>query len=213
LCDGVHCQAYKGKNYSLSYHAIIAKAVSDTRDLVMVDSTGAVIDAPFHANCGGQTMNSEDVWGSYKYYLRSVSDSFCKYQRNSSWEKKISLAEWKNFLISNKFHQPFASNVLFDFTQGKRKSSYHIGSDSVSLRKVREYFNLKSTFFNVKTEGDSILISGKGFGHGVGLCQDGAIQMAKHGYSYTDIINHYFKGIKIVSYKSLPFYQSVLSND
>ncbi len=213
LCDGVHCQAYKGKNYSLSYHAVIAKAVNDTRDLVMVDTSGSVIDAPFHANCGGQTMNAEDVWGSYKYYLRSVNDSFCKYQRNIYWKKKISMVEWKNFLTSNNIDFPLANDTAFNFVQPNRKSFYNIEKDSISLRKIREYFNLKSTFFNLKTEGDSLLISGKGFGHGVGLCQDGAMQMAKRGYSYSNIIAHYYKGVKIVSYKSIPFYQSILSDD
>ncbi|NMC98338.1 MAG: hypothetical protein GYA62_01260, partial [Bacteroidales bacterium] len=83
-------------------------------------------------------------------------------------------------------------------------------NDNISLRKIRENFNLKSTYFSVKADGDSLIFSGKGFGHGVGLCQDGAIQMAKKGFSYSDIIRFYYKGVRIVSYKSLPFYQSIL---
>jgi len=211
LCDGVHCQAYKGKNYSLSYHSIIAQAVNETKDLIIVDSENNVITATFHANCGGQTMNSEDVWGRPKYYLRSVNDSFCQYQRNTAWEKKISIADFKAFLRTNKFSE---HNIQADlsFSQTTRKAYYKIHNDSISLRKIRESFNLKSSFFSIKPDGDSLIFKGKGYGHGVGLCQDGAIQMAKKGYSYADIITFYFKGVRIVSYKSLPFYQSILGD-
>ncbi|NSW45290.1 MAG: SpoIID/LytB domain-containing protein [Bacteroidales bacterium] len=209
LCDGVHCQAYKGKNYSLSYHSIIAQAVNDTKDLIIVDSENNVITATYHANCGGQTMNSEDVWGRAKYYLRSVNDSFCQYQRNTTWEKKIPITDFKTFLRTNKFSELSIQSDL-SFNQAFRKAYYKINNDSVSLRKIRESFNLKSSFFSIKPDGDSLIFKGKGYGHGVGLCQDGAIQMAKKGYSYADIITFYFKGVRVVSYKSLPFYQSIL---
>lgn len=210
LCDGVHCQAYKGKNYSLSYHSIISQAVNDTKDLVIVDSSGTVITATFHASCGGQTMNSEEVWGRPKYYLRSVSDPYCQYQRNTAWEKTISIADFKKFLSENKVSVDNLTAEDFNFSQTQRKAYYKIKNDNISLRKIRENFNLKSTYFSVKADGDSLIFSGKGFGHGVGLCQDGAIQMAKKGFSYSDIIRFYYKGVRIVSYKSLPFYQSIL---
>lgn len=210
LCDGVHCQAYKGKNYSLSYHSIISQAVNDTKDLVIVDSSGTVITATFHASCGGQTMNSEDVWGRPKYYLRSVNDPYCQYQRNTAWEKKISIDDFKKILSENKISVENLSNVDFNFSQTQRKAFYKIKNENVSLRKIRENFNLKSTFFSVRSDGDSLIFTGKGFGHGVGLCQDGAIQMAKKGYAYSDIISFYYRGVRIVSYKSLPFYQSIL---
>ncbi|MGQ9846070.1 MAG: SpoIID/LytB domain-containing protein [Bacteroidales bacterium] len=210
LCDGVHCQVYKGKNYSLSYHSIISQAVNDTKDMVIVDSSGTVITAAFHANCGGQTMNSEDVWGKPKYYLRSVNDPYCQYQRNSAWEKKISIADFKKFLSENKISVDNLTAEDFNFSQTQRKAFYKIKNDNISLRKIRENFNLKSTYFSVKADGDSLIFTGKGMGHGVGLCQDGAMQMAKKGFSYSDIINFYYKGVRIVSYKSLPFYQSIL---
>ncbi len=214
LCDGVHCQAYKGKNYSLSAHSIISEAVEETRNLVVIDSTGMVISASFHANCGGQTMNSEDVWGSVKSYLRSVNDSFCQYQRNTYWEKKISVSEWLNFLQSqypslSKNYQP----SIWNFNQTQRKSSLTVNNTSVSLRKIREYFQLRSTYFSIEVNSDSLIFKGKGFGHGVGLCQDGAIQMAERGYKAEDIIKYYYMGVRVVSYLQLPFYQSILTNE
>ncbi|MCX7862885.1 MAG: SpoIID/LytB domain-containing protein [Bacteroidales bacterium] len=212
LCDGVHCQAYKGKNYSLSYHSIISEAVTETHDLVIVDSSNMVITAAFHANCGGQTVNSEDVWGKPKSYLRSVTDNYCQYQRNSQWEKSISMNEWQQFLLNN-YPQLATKNYSWSFYQTTRKGYFRINNDSIWLRKVREYFQLRSTFFSIYQHNDSIVFKGKGFGHGVGLCQDGAIQMAKKGFNAIDIIRFYYKNVKIISFKEIPFYQSILPSN
>lgn len=213
LCDDVHCQAYKGKNYSLSFHSIISEAVEETKNLVIVDSADVIITAAYHANCGGQTMNSEDVWGKAKPYLRSIQDSFCQHQRNSNWEKKISAKDFQTFLQGQSPNLSKNFNINdWHFYQTNRKSTIKIRNDSVSLRKIREQFQLRSTYFSIIPSNDSLIIRGKGFGHGVGLCQDGAIQMAKRGYKAEDIIRYYFKEVKIVSYLELPFYQSILFN-
>ncbi len=209
LCDGVHCQVYKGNNYSLSYHSIIAEAVIETHDMIIIDSSNMVITAAFHANCGGQTANSEDVWGKAKTYLRSVNDPYCQYQRNTTWEKSISLNEWNQFLSAN-YPQLLHINQNWNFGQSTRKGYFKVKNDSIWLRKVREVFQLRSTYFSIIHNGDSLTFKGKGFGHGVGLCQDGAIQMAKRGFKADDIIKFYYKGVRIVSFKELPFYQSIL---
>lgn len=68
---------------------------------------------------------------------------------------------------------------------------------NIPLRKIREDFHLKSTFFNICIAEDSVLFSGRGFGHGVGLCQEGAMQMASLGFSAIDILRFYFKDVRI----------------
>src|SRR5690606_6809159 len=73
LCDQVHCQAYHGK----TFYEDIVSAVMQTRGIVIVDSDISLITAVFHSSCGGQTVNSEDVWSKSLYYLRAVRDSFC----------------------------------------------------------------------------------------------------------------------------------------
>jgi stage II sporulation protein D len=78
---------------------------------------------------------------------------------------------------------------------------------------VREHFQLRSTYFSIIHNGDNITFKGKGFGHGVGLCQDGAMQMAKRGFNANDIIKYYYKGVRVVSFKELPFYQSILPTE
>ena len=56
---------------------------------------------------------------------------------------------------------------------------------------------LKSNYFDIKTRRDKIIIEGRGFGHGVGMCQYGAIEMANCGKKYRQILRHYYRGTRI----------------
>lgn len=87
LCDQVHCQAYYGKPRDLT----IYKAIDATRGKVVVDENLNLIVAAFHSNSGGQTANSEDVWGSKTTYLKSISDSFSVKMPNARWERRMLL--------------------------------------------------------------------------------------------------------------------------
>ena len=67
---------------------------------------------------------------------------------------------------------------------------------------------LKSTFFNISPLGkDSILFSGRGYGHGLGMCQEGAMNMVKKGYSYTDVLNFYYQNIQLIDLHKLSFFK------
>jgi stage II sporulation protein D len=65
----------------------------------------------------------------------------------------------------------------------------------IPLRDLRMKFHLKSTYFSCHEEGDYVVLEGRGFGHGVGLCQEGAMKMAKYGYTYQQIALFYFPGL------------------
>jgi stage II sporulation protein D len=69
----------------------------------------------------------------------------------------------------------------------------------VPLSILRDDFNLKSSFFTIEQSNGAVILHGHGYGHGVGLCQDGAIEMAKVGYSFIDILMFYFHGVNLVS--------------
>jgi stage II sporulation protein D len=62
--------------------------------------------------------------------------------------------------------------------------------------------NLRSAFFSVYAVGDSIILKGRGYGHGVGLCQEGAMMMAAKGFDYRAIINFYYSGVTISDIKN-----------
>ena len=98
--------------------------------------------------------------------------------------------------MKNKGYNGTNINEL-NFTQTTRKPKYVAGEFSFPLTTIRTDFGLRSTFFSIKVRDDKIVISGKGYGHGVGLCQEGAMQMALKGYSYKDIIEFYYTGATI----------------
>jgi stage II sporulation protein D len=197
LCDGVHCQAYRGRAVR---NPIIAQATKATYGYVVIAQDSSYINAVFHANCGGETESGANAWLHDKSYLVPVKDPFCVNSSSARWSKTIPLNQWKNYLKSHGFKLAAdCSPDNFDFSQITRKQFYKMGRDSIPLRQIRTDFKLKSTFFSVVANAKEITLKGRGFGHGVGLCQDGAMYMAKIGYKSDDILKYYFKNIKIIS--------------
>ena len=82
-----------------------------------------------------------------------------------------------------------------NFEQPTRRYEYVSGNFSIPLQKIRDDLGLRSTFFSLKVEGDSVYLDGKGYGHGVGLCQEGAIVMAEKGFDHRRILSFYYDGV------------------
>jgi stage II sporulation protein D len=90
--------------------------------------------------------------------------------------------------------------LMQEFRQPVRSAFYLHPVYGIPLRDLRDQFKLKSTFFDAVVVGQEVILYGKGFGHGVGLCQEGAMKMAKLGYSYDQIAKYYFPNIVLVDY-------------
>lgn len=206
LCDHTHCQAYFGKPTELN----IIKSVFETKNKIVVDENLNLIEAAFHSNSGGQTLNSEDVWGSKLSYLRSVNDTFSLKMPNAKWERKIAKDDWLSYL-KIKHNYPIddedAKLLAFNFKQDTRKPFLESNNIKVPLKIVRTDFQLKSTYFSIMPKGDSLIFKGKGFGHGVGMCQEGAMRMAKLGYTYLDILNFYYQNTQLIDLRLLDFFK------
>ncbi|MDX1653191.1 MAG: SpoIID/LytB domain-containing protein [Brumimicrobium sp.] len=197
LCDQVHCQAYHNM---LKYTETIEDAVVSTAGIIMVDTvTDRLVDGYFHANCGGQTSRSDYVWKEDIPYLQPFVDTFCIYTRQATWETRIPKVEWRNFLVNNYFYpieDSLYRSMIYTFDQKDRKAFYlspHLG---IPLRDIRYHFKLKSTFFSCYPDGHDVVLKGRGFGHGIGLCQEGAMNMADYGMDYRQILTFYFEGIR-----------------
>ncbi len=206
LCDHTHCQAYFGKTTELD----IMKAVSETKDKVVVDDNLNLIEAAFHSNSGGQTANSEDVWGSKLSYLRSVNDTFSIKMPNAKWERKMAKEDWLSYLKLKHNYPIQDSNarwLAMNFKQDSRTPYLEINNIRVALKNVRTDLQLKSTFFTIIPQGDTLLFKGRGFGHGVGMCQEGAMRMAKIGYKYPQVINFYYQNIQLIDLHKLNFFK------
>jgi stage II sporulation protein D len=206
LCDHTHCQAYFGKTTELD----IMKAVTDTKGKVVVDDNLNLIDAAFHSNSGGQTANSEDVWGSRLSYLRSVNDTFSTKMPNAKWERKMAKDDWLSYLkLKHNYpiHDSNARWIALTFKQDLRKPYLEASNVKVPLKNVRTDLQLKSTFFSVISVGDTVIFKGKGFGHGVGMCQEGAMRMAKLGYKCPEVINFYYQKTQLIDLHKLNFFK------
>lgn len=154
-----------------------------------------VIDAFFFSTSIGITENSENVFGNKVPYLKSVVSTWDEisplYRVNKEYElkefyKKLSL----NY--SNKLNIEY-----IDITSTGKVKKIKINDNIIDSKKIVDTFNLKSYYFEINQKNDRIIITTKGYGHGVGMSQYGAQSMALSGYNYEDIIKYYYKDVEI----------------
>jgi stage II sporulation protein D len=204
LCDGVHCQAYKGR---CSQNPEILMATQSTAGKVLLDQEDILIMSPFHSNCGGITSPAGAVWQEDLSYLRSVNDPFCTKSTQALWTVTVSRSEWLSFISSYTNNNINYQRYNFSFNTPSRSKSILINGIELNLRTVRERFNLRSTLFSISDEGESIVFNGRGYGHGVGMCQEGAMEMARVGYSWLDILHFYFYDVKLADYREMDLHR------
>ena len=198
LCDGVHCQAYHNM---LRHTKSIKNAVKQTANEVIVNAKGDLVTTYFSANCGGQTCDPSYVWNNSVPYLETFIDTFCTSTRQASWTRSIDKAEWKRFIEKEYgVYESELGALFYNFEQTQRRAFYIHPSLGIPLRDLRTKFRLKSTYFDTRLEGDELIIEGSGFGHGGGLCQEGAMSMAGDGFNYRQIAHFYFSNVRITDH-------------
>lgn len=201
ICDKVHCQVYHHKcTKDDIYETTIA-----TNSLVVVDDELNLINTIFHSNCGGQTCNSEDVWNQKLSYLRCIKDTFCLSASSALWEKAFPKSKLQSYFCRHNGALTTQDDMFSLCQVDKRDENNNFLS--IPLTKLRRDLKLRSTYFYIEEKGDSAILYGRGYGHGVGLCQQGGIEMANRGYGYVDILKYYYKGIHIINRRALKFFQ------
>ena len=202
LCDHTHCQAFKGRS---ELNPEILHAVLSTHNLVLTGRYFALINTVYHSNSGGETRRASDIWTNDEEYFQAVVDPFSKDQPNYKWDKSIPFEMWKNYLISygiKNINKIDSERLLIK--QEHRNKYFIIQKDSVNIDRVRTDFNLRSGFFSMEMKGDSITFKGKGYGHGIGLSQEGAMEMARQGFSFSDIVRFYYHNVQIRDILNIP---------
>lgn len=202
LCDGTHCQGYDGKSVS---NPEILEGILETSGMILADYNFRLITAAYHSNSGGQTQRASDVWLTDQDYLQSVIDPHSLHQSNAKWRDTISFRDWKSYLLANGMRSVsrIPDEILY-VEQMRRKKYFILDKDSIRLTKIREDWGFNSTFFDMFPDGDSILVWGKGYGHGIGMSQQGAMKMARENFSYQDILQFYFHEVRLMDYRDLP---------
>ncbi len=204
ICDATHCQVFHGKPRKELKAAIAAEA---TIGIVIVDQNINLITAAFHSNCGGHTVNAENVWLKPTSYLIGKPDTFCLKMPHSNWEKTITRNHWLDYLQSKRFPVTDQTEEGMSFYSGEKEVFYADSTFKIPMRVIREDLKLRSAFFNIQSIGDSVTFIGQGFGHGVGLCQEGAMQMARRGTKFEDIIHYYYTDVHLMPKDMIWFFQ------
>lgn len=193
LCDGVNCQAYKSRANKKE----VIDGANKSQGEVIVDSNNNIIETLFHSNSGGQTVNASDVWENDISFLQSKIDSFSINQPNYRWEKRIREKDWLKYFKDKGIDVKDYNNKteILNFSQEEGRKTKLL---NIPLTQIRKDFNLKSTFFTVQPFGSDVKLNGKGYGHGVGMSQEGAAKMCQEGYEYWQVIEFYYTGVKII---------------
>lgn len=173
-------------------------AVEGTRGQVLTYN-GQVIEAVFHSSSGGHTENVEDVWSQPLPYLRGVQD-FDAGAPVFEWTRTFSNDEFSNLvpdvgrLISATPQRVSPQGRVREIrVEGDRGARVLSGSD------LRSALGLRSTLFSIAVSGNSVQVNGRGYGHGIGMSQWGAHNMASQGYNYQQILGHYYQGAQLAT--------------
>ena len=199
LTDTVSTQNYididqmknKWGNSFNTYYNKIKNAVENTNGEYL-SYNGNYIEALYHSTNNGKTESSLDVFGNYYPYLISVSSEYDK--NASSYLRTINMPL---DTISNKLGLSLNNDSvisILSYTDGGNIKEININGNNFSGKKVRELLGLRSADFDISISDNNANITTRGYGHGVGMSQYGANGMANAGYSYKDILSHYYPG-------------------
>lgn len=215
LCSTSHCQLYQPARLRTSRWAGLARTATErTRGEVLVYA-GTVAEAFFHANCGGHTSSAADVWGGAPLpYLVGVSDA--DEHQNDDWtfdpeasslrealnaDARTATGKLTSIQVSRRDDAGRADEITIDGTRTVTVRG-DVFRDVITRRFGAR--SLRSTLFSVSRSRTGFAFRGKGFGHGVGLCQDGALARLAAGATPEAVLAHYFPGTTVSGPPFLP---------
>lgn len=207
VTDGAEMQVYNG---TTKINPRIIEAVTATRGEVL-KYKGRLVTAFFHACCGGHTSSAASAWGdSATKPLSGVSDPYCSPSRHSRWELFVPAKDLLKFIQARgstalkirgvRVHRKDRSGRAVTL-----RFSTDDGSKDAPVKELRKYlgnYEFKSTLISrISAVRGGYEFAGRGWGHGVGMCQEGAKYMAMKGRSYKRILRQYYPGAAIVDYE------------
>lgn len=199
LTDNTFSQVYKGVQGN---HSNLNRAAGETKDIILVYDDEPV-QAFFHSTCGGHTEDACRVWGKQVPYLRGIPCNYCRDSRNYAWEIQFTQEELSEKLA--RYGLGKIRSIAPEKTSGSgRWVSVRISGEKKSMtlsgNNLRILFGvekIKSTKLRIVRQGGNFIVKGRGWGHGVGLCQWGARAMAEKGYKHYQILRYYYRGTRL----------------
>ncbi len=205
MSKDVLSQVYGGKS---SERPETSQAVEDTRGQVLT-SGGKIFPAYFHSTCGGKTTHAEYVWDVEPHKsLRGVECKFCWESKHYTWRTEFTRAEiQKKLKIKGVKMGTIRGIQIGEMDSSGRARSFIVVHDEGQIKFHSNDFRIwldpgkfKSTMVtNIEKTPSGFLFQGKGWGHGVGLCQFGMRQLGKLGYTYQQILEYYYPESKITT--------------
>ena len=182
------------------------KAAMETKGSILVNKKGNIVPAFFHSKCGGRTYLPQKVWSESVEGYHEIICPFCHNHGTKNWKRVISQAEIRHVLLdsfANKKNK--TTNGPFQLVVGKKDQDSIYFSWGNKIKKVFKSYlrkklgrkKLPSNNFTIHQRPPHFTIKGRGFGHGVGMCQYGAFEMARQGKHHRQILAHYYPQLKI----------------
>jgi stage II sporulation protein D len=197
LYDDTRSQVYCGIDNESKFTSL---AVDSTMGEV-IRYQGKIIQSFFHSASGGMTESSREVFGDDKPYLTPVSSPYSSAYKDNKWETSMPLHKLEEILkISN-----ITGMSVSERTSSKRIKTVLVSDNSTNtitlpgkeLRNLLGPSIMKSTRANIHLTNNTVMISGMGYGHGVGMGQWDALGMAKAGYEYKSIVCYFYPGTRV----------------
>ena len=210
FCDGTHCQVYEPGRRRTSRFAAAAEAAVRRTSGQILTFDGRAAEALFHADCGGHTTSAAAVWGGTAVpYLHPIVDNVPE-GAHRGWRVHAASAELRAALNADPRTSVGTRLAAIDVVSrddSGRAASVAVRGERSAIVKgdlLRSVVNrslrgrgLQSTLFSVTRQGDAYIFEGTGFGHGVGLCQRGAMARARRGETTREILSTYYPGARI----------------
>lgn len=212
VCDDfTHCKGYLSEKeaskrwgrdwYEKNYPRIQAAVNQVYGQVITYD--GKPVNAVFHAISSGTTESAENVWGADIPYLQSVESAADTTAAGYESTPTFTLKETKKVLTELSLTPGDRPEEWFEAPQldsAGSVESIKICGKSFSGTQIRQAFSLRSTAFTVTYREEKFIFTVHGYGHQVGMSQYGACSLAAEGKNYTEILKHYYSGVKIQSY-------------
>lgn len=222
VCADDHCQRYQGLTMAVGDD--VCRAIDRTWGQVL-EYGGGICDTRYSKCCGGRTELFSTCWEDVDLpYLQSVEDPFCDCENSSILSQVLNdydlhtadFHDWTVQYTTDELSELVRARTGIDFgtivaleavergPSGRIKYLRITGTlreevigKELAIRKALSSSHLKSSAFEIEKSPDGFVLKGRGWGHGVGLCQIGAAAMAAQGYDYRQILSHYYVGAEI----------------
>lgn len=181
------------------YYEKIEAAVDKAIDY-SITYDGELIVPAYHAISTGKTEDAENIWSGGFPYLTSVESEGDRLSPGYKSEYSVTFDEFSDKMQLNGAKLPEDKTLWFHsplYTAAGTLTSIKIGSKSFSGEELRSIFSLRSSAIEMSMNDEGITFRVKGYGHGVGMSQYGADYYARQGYTWQEIIKHYYTGAQL----------------